>query len=197
MVPITDILYAVLFEKLDERTADGIARAMVEYRYLQRGPAMYLAGIEKALSTDVVLTDALPTQHQEADFRAFLAKVRDRLLAMRPWPEPRFRKLPVSEWHTFRDTHPVAKLPHIHFSTVEDRLPTMFDDVQLGEEKLPVLVLRLGTGETVALIGSTDRKARGVLLIPRDSGDPADIISHFSELTGFSPEEVVPIEEPR
>jgi hypothetical protein len=191
--PIGEVLYAVQFDPLDERTADGVAQAMVDYHYLVSGPTAYLAGIEQGLSSDVVLTDALSTRHSEGEFRAFLAKVRDRLLALRPWPEPRFRKLPVSEWESFGGAQPIAKIPDLHSSSVAQRLPSVFDGVQIGEVRLPVLVLRLGTGETIALVGSTDPKARGVMLLQRDPREPTEVIAHFCELTGFSPEEVVPI----
>jgi hypothetical protein len=193
--PINEILYGVQFDPLNERTVDGVAQAMVDHRYLVSGPAAYLAAIEQALRSDAVLTDALRTRHSEESFRAFLEKLRDHLLALKPWPEPRFRKLPVSEWESFGEAKAIARIPDLHPSTVAERLPSIFDDVRIGESGLPVLVLRLGTGETVALMGSTDPKARGVALLQRDPGDPDEVIAHFRELAGFSPEEVVPLSE--
>jgi hypothetical protein len=79
--PINEILYAVQSDPLDERTVDGVAQAIVDHHYLLSGPDAYLASIERALHDDTVLTSGLPTRHSEEDFRAFLAKLRDRLLA--------------------------------------------------------------------------------------------------------------------
>ncbi len=160
--PINEILYGVQFDPLNERTVDGVAQAMVDHRYLVSGPAAYLAAIEQALRSDAVLTDALRTRHSEESFRAFLEKLRDRLLALKPWPEPRFRKLPVSEWESFGEAKAIARIPDLHPSTVAERLPSIFDDVRIGESSLPVLVLRLGTGETVCPHGiDRSQSARG------------------------------------
>ena len=53
-----------------------------------------------------------------------------------------------------------------------------------------VVILRLRTGETVAVFGPADPRSASFVLLQRDPGEPAEIIDHFRALTGFRPADV-------
>jgi hypothetical protein len=85
---INEILFAVQFGALNDETVAGVANAMIERRFLVTGPAVYLAAVQAALASGEALVGGAPVPHAEEDFRAFLGRLRDRLLATQPWPEP-------------------------------------------------------------------------------------------------------------
>jgi hypothetical protein len=53
-----------------------------------------------------------------------------------------------------------------------------------NEEKLPVIVLELRSGDVVALMGSVDPRSNTFILLQRDPGDPAAVVERFRECTG-------------
>lgn len=185
--PINQILYGAQQGRLDDETVARTVQAMVEYTVFGNGPAAYLSAIEEALRSDETLVEGLPVRVPEADFRDFLSRIRERLVASQPWPEPRFRKLSVSQWSEFGLARPIARIDDT-VQGVSNRLPEIFDQVTVGDDRLPVLILRLRTGEDVALIGSTDSKARTVTLLQRHRHDPGETIEHFTEFTGLPAE---------
>jgi len=184
---INQILYGAQGGRLDDETVDRTARAMIDYRVFVAGPATYLSAIEQALRSTDTLVEGLPVRLQEGEFRDFLSRIRERLVALQPWPEPRFRKLPVSQWPSFGGARAVARIDR-SVQGVADRLPSIFDQVEIGEVRLPVLILRLRTGEDVALLGSVDSKSQSVTLLQREPGDPRATIEHFTEFTGLPAE---------
>ena len=56
-----------------------------------------------------------------------------------------------------------------------------------------MLILRLRTGEVVALVGSVDPHPTPFALMHRGPGDTAEVVAHFRELTRFRAEDVTPI----
>ena len=184
---INQILYGAQQGRLDDETAQRFAQAMVEYSVFVSGPAAYLAAIEQALRSGESLVEGLPVRLADAEFRDFLLRIRERLIAAQPWPEPRFRKLPVSGWSSFGNARAIARIDK-SVQGVADRLPSIFDHVSVGEARLPVLILRLRTGEDVALMGSVDIAAPSVTLLQREPRDPEETIEHFVEFTGLEAE---------
>lgn len=184
---INQILYGAQQGRLDDETAERTAQAMVDHRVFGAGPAAYLSAVEHALRSSDTLVEGLPVRVPEAEFRDFLSRLRERLIAAQPWPQPRFRKLSVSEWPGFGDARPIARIDK-SVQSVADRLPSIFDHVAIGDTRLPVLILRLRTGEDVALLGSVDRTSRAVTLLQRDQRDPRETIEHFTEFTGLAAE---------
>jgi hypothetical protein len=94
--------------------------------------------------------------------------------------------------------------PEVYYEAIREALASgehldglrqlrQFDQAPAGDA-LPgkyVMMLRLATGETVALLG---RYARGekVTLLAEDA-DPAETIEHFIDATGFPANKVIPI----
>ena len=82
---------------------------------------------------------------------SFLGRVSRELAARRPWPAPRFAKVDVAEWPTFGAATPIARV-HRPAHQLTGAVGYPFEHVG----RLPVLILRLGSGEVIALLGSVD-----------------------------------------
>jgi hypothetical protein len=127
--------------------------------------------------------------HTEPELLAFFARLVARLDELKPWPKPRFLKRDISVWETFSHAKAIAQITAPE-TTVVGRLNNSFDRVPAGTGMLPVIVLELRTGETVAIVGSADPRSTVFTLMQRDPGDPDEVVEHFRELAGFPPDEV-------
>ncbi|MEV0273996.1 hypothetical protein AB0H43_34930 [Hamadaea sp. NPDC050747] len=188
---LNQILYLTnYYPELSDEDAAEIVGRMIEYDFFRSGPAAYREAIGEALGASVLLgEDAVETRHDESRVREFLGKIANALDARRPWPSPRYRMLDVKQWETFGQARAIAK---IDWSTVRlaDYLRSLFDTVKTGDVALPVLVFQIGSGQTLAFLGSADPKVHSVTLYQRDPGDPAQTIADFCEQTGFDPAEI-------
>ncbi|NUO38461.1 MAG: hypothetical protein HOQ31_07650, partial [Gemmatimonadaceae bacterium] len=177
---LNQILYLTnYYRDLSDEEAAQVAGRMIEHDYFDDGPAVYREAIGHALGVSVLLDeDAVPTRHEESRVREFLGKIAQALDARQPWPSPRYRMLDVQQWETFGQAQAIAKIDWSP-GRLGDFLRSLFDTVQAGEAKLPVLVFQIGSGEVLALLGSADPKVHSVTLYQRDPGDPAETITHF------------------
>jgi len=188
---LNQILYLTNYSRdLTAEDAASFAGRMIEYDFFPDGPAVYREALAQALAAPAVLSEqAVPTPHTEATLREFLGKLAAELDARKPWPSPHYRMLDVGQWATFGQARAIARIGWSPVS-IGNHLRSLFDNVQVGDVSLPVLVFRIGSGEVLALLGSADPKVHSVTLYQRDPGDPAQVIAHFCELTGFDPVEV-------
>jgi len=189
---VNQILYLTNYNKeLTDEVAQAYADRMIEHDYFPNGPAAYRDAIGQAIASGgPVSTGDIDTPHDAPALREFLARVATALDARRPWPAPRFVQLDAAEWATFAQGKAIAR---IDWSTVRlgQFLRAMFRPYEIGETSLPVLVFRIGTGQTLAFLGSADPAVHSVTLFAREPGDPARTIADFCELTGFEPTEII------
>ncbi|MEV6963486.1 hypothetical protein AB0M47_00095 [Hamadaea sp. NPDC051192] len=191
---LNQILYLTdYYRELSDEDAAEMAGRMIEYDFFRSGPAAYREAIGHALGASVLLGEnAIEIRHDEPRVKEFLGKVATALDARQPWPAPRYRALGVQEWQTFGHAKAIAKAD---WSTTRmgDYLRSLFDTVPVGDASLPVLVFQIGSGQTLAFLGSADPKVHTVTLYQRDPGDPARTIADFCEQTGFDPAELTPL----
>jgi hypothetical protein len=77
---INQILYGLIFtQNLDDAAASQMAEAMQARRYFVDGAEEYRDAITEALGTDATLSNGIETPHSEEEFRAFLARVLEKL----------------------------------------------------------------------------------------------------------------------
>ena len=107
------------------------------------------ADLVRALASDAQLTELIPDAHTEPSFRAFLSNVLRKMDALRPWPEPPFRPMPVSEWKNFAEARPIARVD-LSWVRVQERVHQTFY-VPEGTD-LEVLLLRMASGAEVAFV---------------------------------------------
>jgi len=179
---------------LSEATAARLVDNMIEGRLFSAPVEDFAEAIDQTRQAGALhpQTAELSRRYTEPELLEFLGRVARHLDDRRPWPPPRFTKLDVALWNTFGNATPIARINRpTHQINAAVGYP--FDAVPAGTGKLPVLLLRLRTGETIALIGSVDPRATSFTLLQRDPGDAAEIITHVRELTGFPADQVAPL----
>jgi hypothetical protein len=163
-----DILWKSMFvRELTDAVVDHGARDLIASRYADKSPRFYYDGIEAALRSDEVLTAAHQTPHSEPVFRDFLRRIRERMDDLRPWPTAPYARLPLDDWPRFADARAVATVP-VRMGDAEQKLLVSAHRLPGGGEA-SVLMLRLGTGQEVALVGTPG--IRPVTLLHRGSVD--------------------------
>jgi hypothetical protein len=188
---VNQIVYGLIFAKrLDDAVVDDVARNIVARGTLRASPEVYREAITRALAS-ATLEDPFDTPHTEAELRDFLARLGERLDQLRPWPEPRFTKVDISEWPSFEGGRAIARIERTKMQ-VEASLREAFDRLPIGDGGLSGLILALPSGRTVALLGRSGVGNR-VILLQREPGDPAATIAAFREATGLPEDEVAPL----
>jgi hypothetical protein len=195
---INEVLYYV--DRVPDLSDDDVAArwvdSMINRRHFPGAIEEYAEAIDRTVRGGRLPTDAteLSRRYSEPELLAFLARLARHLDERRPWPPPAFLKLDVGQWSSFADAMPIARINR-PMHQINGILNNSFDDVPVGTQKLPIMILQLRSGDVVALMGSVDPRSTTFALMQRDPGDPAEVIARFCELTGFSPEEVVPLVE--
>jgi hypothetical protein len=186
--PVNQLLYSLTYSSgIDEEMVNFNASNAVDYTALNLGPEVYSRAIRQALASgEHVDSLSLLPQFDQAQLTDFLRAVSARLDELRPWPQPEVRPLDPQAWAEFGDAVPVAELD-ASLVEVTDVLQQGFRPVGDSQPGMNVLMLRLRTGETVALIGFYGRSEK-VTLLADPSGDPGAVIDHFITATGFPAE---------
>jgi hypothetical protein len=179
---------------LSDATAARLVDNMIEGRLFSAPVADFAEAIDQTLQAGALhpQTAEVSRRYSEPELLEFLRRVARQLDERRPWPPPRFTKLDVAQWDTFRDATAIARIDRPAHQ-VNAAVGYPFDDIPAGSGKLPVLIVQLRTGEVVALMGSVDPRSTSFALLQRDPGNPAEVIAHVRDLTGFSADEVTPL----
>lgn len=189
---VNAILYTVQFDRdLGDETVDQVTHTLIERPLLGLTPQQEYDALVEALRSNEPLTGDIPQPHSESTVGAFLAGVANRMDALRPWREPPFAQLNVSEWERFAAARPIARV-QVWFIQAQERLRKGFDRLGDGRD---VLLLRLASGAEVALAtpwwqGSDDL----ALLLNSDERSPQEVLAEFRKATGFSADETVPLD---
>ena len=187
---VNEILFGLTYtEEITDETVRWIAASAVHYTTLTLGPEAYHQAIIDALASGERLDGLgqLP-QFDQGQIAGFLRALAMQLDRLRPWPEPKFRQLEVDAWTTLRPTAPIARLT-ASIPEVTDILQKGFRPASGAEPGTKVLMLKLATGETVALVGSYSR-GDDVTLLSDATRDAAEIVDHITEATGFPSDQV-------
>lgn len=188
---VNAVLYVVQYDRtLDDQTVDRVTRLLIDDPLLGLTSDEEYAALTEALRSGEPLTGDISQPHDEAATRDLLARVLQRMDALRPWPEQPFRRLDIAEWERFSDARPVARV-HVWYVQAQERLRKGFDPIKSGRD---VLLLRLASGTEVALvtpwwIGSDDL----ALLQNTPGRSPQEVIAEFATATGFGGDEVTPL----
>jgi hypothetical protein len=179
---------------LSDATAARLVDNILDGRHYALGVEDFAAAIGQVLQAGALhpQTVEMSRRYSEPELLEFLGRVARQLDERRPWPPPMFTKLDVSQWDSFGDATVLARVNRPTHA-INGATKHRFDSVPAGEGKLPVLILRLRTGEVVALMGSVDPRSTSFVLLHRGPGNPAEALNHFLELTGFRPDDVVPV----
>ncbi|GAB3436753.1 hypothetical protein [Flindersiella endophytica] len=127
---------------------------------------------------------------EQAAARDFLTRLVAELDARRPWPVPPFQAIGSAEWPALKEQPVVARLT-LSRMQVEERLSRLFDKQPPDGTSWPILLLRLRTGETVALQAPGGYTEPGVA-IRAGTTAPKELLASFAQLTGIRGEEINP-----
>ena len=179
---------------LGDATAARLVDNMIEGKLFAAPVTDFAAAIEQTLRDGALhpQTAEVSRRYTETELLDFLRRVAHQLDLRKPWPAPRFTKLDAAQWDTFGDAAVIARVNRpTHQINAAVGFP--FDQVAAGDGKLPVLILRLRTGEVVAMMGSVDPRSTTFALLLRGPEDRTEVLTHFRELTGFRADDIVPL----
>lgn len=197
-VVVGTLLYSIKFDKLDDTLVDRRARALVEEPLIDLLPSDEYQAIVEGLQLNTELTELIQlpeaiAAHGEQDFRDFLRRLVDRLDAMRPWPEPLHREVSDSRWTNYTGARTVGRIK-MDYVDAQQRINYGFRCLMSNGRKLRVVILRLRSGDEVALVAPWWPNSEDVAILSRDvSRLPEDILDAFLDATNFTQEEAAPL----
>ncbi|MBA9001812.1 hypothetical protein [Thermomonospora cellulosilytica] len=189
---VNALLYNMQFVRvLDDKAVEEYAQHLVVRTELDLTPAQEHALLVNALRSDERLTERF-SKHSEEAVRDFLGRVVARMEAMRPWPTPPYQALPPERWADFADARPIGRIG-TWYVDVQTRLRKVFWGLPDDERGTSVLMLRLCSGEEVALVGPWWPDSDDVAVLTRDADRAAETLAAFLDATGFTADEVAPV----
>lgn len=198
-VVIGTLLYTGKFEQLDDVLVDRRARALIEEPLRELTVEEEYRAIDEALRSGAQLTsvialpDFITERHSEQDFRDFLRRLLNRLDTMRPWPEAPHREVGVGRWRDYRDARVVGRAS-MNAINPNGLVNYVFTGLGDGERKLYVLILRLRSGDEVALAGPWWPDSTDTAVLSNDSHRSAeDIVAALVDGTKLTAADVVPV----
>jgi hypothetical protein len=163
-----------------------IADDMIAQRTFTDPVTRYYEAATAALESGGQIANQGEDEAEEEGVRDFLVRLVQALDERRPWPEPPFYTGDQNDWSDLRDAPAIARIPHSQLD-VEGRLNRTFFRVGPGDDdQTRVLILRLLTGQVVALLAPYSFSEPGVELLANT--DKESTITAFRELTGLDVE---------
>ncbi len=185
---INGVLYGVQFQ--DELTSD-LAYHMAQ-RYIRKPLAGLTAeGQYAELSTAAEsgsdLTKLIPEAHSEEEFRNFLWLVINQMDALRPWPEPPYTEVNITQWSEFTQPALIAHLP-LNAAEAEEEVGTIFWRLEdIGKR---AAVLQLKSSAVVALVARWWPKSNTLALLTQGQQDPEAVITELIESTNLTTDDL-------
>lgn len=192
------LLYSVQSQRsLDGDLAAARAKALVAEPIHGSTAAEEYRALDTALRSTAPLAAGPFSAHAEPDVRTFLAAVKDGMDALRPWPTPAFTPLADDEWTRFDGAEPVARIRAGRVA-VQERLQRVFGATGEGASRRNVLVLRLRSGDDVALATPWWRGSDDVAVLRAAGSErtPGQVRAAFREATGFRAHEMTDAGDP-
>ncbi|MFE9446344.1 hypothetical protein ACFYO2_47385 [Streptomyces sp. NPDC006602] len=189
---VVAILYCLQFSReLSDEEVERIARMILERPIYDLTVEEQYAGIEAALAAVAWEEDLSWQPHAEPSIRDFLRRLLERLDALRPWQEPPFRSLGFGRWEEYKRG---VRLAHVRlYSPSQDQLHARLRTVPGDEDRLRGLVLRLRSGDEVALVAPPLPNGYDAVLMAVAPHRPAArVIEAFLTHTRYARERVSP-----
>ncbi|RSN40760.1 hypothetical protein DMC64_33890 [Amycolatopsis sp. WAC 04197] len=173
---------ADLRHRVDDEFVGRVADELIRQRFFTLPVADYHRAVTAALGSGERIAGE---QDDEDVTRDFLARLVRALDDRGPWPEPPYSTSGTSEWTALREAPVVARVP-LTDRQIEASLNRVFAEEPPGVGDVRILILRLGTGQQLALRASRPFAEPGVDLMTYD--DPVSTVAAFGELTGIEAE---------
>lgn len=178
---VNGVLYGVQFQ--DELTSDLASR--MAQRFIRKPLAGLTAeGQYAELSTAAEsgsdLTALIPDAHSEEEFRNFLSLLVDQMDALRPWPEPPYAEVNISQWGELTDPVLIARFPK-STPKAEEKIGTVFWRLEDIGKRAAVLQLKSGT--VVALVARWWPESNTIALLTQGQQDADAVLTELAEAT--------------
>lgn len=181
---VNQILYGLnLRQRVTDTDITWLVNDMIRQRTFTQPVSSYYEATAAALESSERISHRDEDDDEVA--RDFLTRLLQVLDARRPWPEPPFHKGDPSEWPDFRNAPVIARIPLTQMK-VEERLNRGFFKIPSNGDTTRALILRLRTGQEVALVAPASITEAGIDLLART--DPTSTVAAFRELTGIEVE---------
>lgn len=177
---VVQITYGTnLHSPADDSLVARLADELVRQRYFNDPVEDYYRAVIEGLRSGENLR--FDDSQNEAAVRDLLERLIPALDERKPWPEPRYRSLPVEEWLTLKGAPVLGRIP-MHVMAVQAHLHRIFSERVPDGADAQVLVLRLRTGQKVGLRG---RSSGGGEVDLSSLDEPTSTRKDFQQLTGL------------
>ncbi len=179
---------------LGEEAVDMLVNYIIDGRLFIAGVEDFAAAIDDVIKIGALHPEAveMSDRFSERELLEFLNRVIRKLEERRPWPPRLFTKLEVGRWASFGSTPVIAQINQPKY-VLAGAFKHRFDAIPAGDSNILVLMLRLRSGEEVAIVGSDDPRSTTFSLLYRGTETPAEIVAYFRSLPGFTDSDVVPV----
>lgn len=185
---INGVLYGVQFqEALTSDLAASVAPRLITKPLAGMTAEQQLTALRTAAESGSGLTNLIPESHSEEDFRAFLWRVIDQMETLRPWPEPPYTEVNITQWSDFTNPVLIAHLP-MNAAEAEEEVGTIFWKLEdIGKR---AAVLQLKSGVVMALVARWWPESNTLALLTQDQQDPEAVVAELIEATSLTTDDI-------
>jgi len=171
---------------LDQVEVRRVSAALLEKPLGNLTPEQEYRALTDALESGQELDTVVKVKHAPAEVRSFLSKVVAELDAMRPWPLPPVRELPIAQWSNSASVGPIAQIA-VGWPAIEARLGKIFKRLENGQGVL----VALRSGSELALIwpSRAGKAATDVFSLGQDRTGSA-IVQELIDATSLTADEI-------
>ncbi|MEU5596444.1 hypothetical protein [Streptomyces sp. NPDC020298] len=189
---VSGVAYCLIFDRvLDDAVVERVTGLLLRQPLYRLEPEEQYRALLQAVESGTDLASPLAEQHSGEDLRDFLRRVLARMDALRPWSVPPYLRLDGHRFpEEFSGARTIARIA-VDRNHIGARIG-WWDTVQQDGGEWDVLLLRLASGDEVALVVATGA-AGPVVLRHAGPGRPVrSVLKAFCTATGFTRREVRP-----
>lgn len=181
---VNGVLYGVQFEeKLTNELASRMAPGLIRKPLAGRTAEGQYAELDTAVNVGTDLTKLIPDAHSEEKFRNFLSLLISQMDALRPWPEPPYTEINITQWSEFADPVLIARFPK-SAPKVEHKIKTVF--WRLEDIGVRAAVLGLKSGTVVAFVDRWWPESNAIAVVTQGQQNPDAVITELTEATDLT-----------
>ncbi|MFF4486917.1 hypothetical protein ACFY0F_10545 [Streptomyces sp. NPDC001544] len=189
---VNGVAYTLIYARdLDDAVVERVTRYLLKQPLFRLEPEEQYQTLVRAVESGADLASPIAEQHSGEDLRVFLRRVLARMDALRPWSPPPYLRLDGHRFtEEFSGARTIARMA-VDRTHIGARIG-WWDTVQHDGGEWDVLLLRLASGDEVALVAAAGA-AGPVEIRHTGPGRPVrSVLKAFCAATGFTRREVRP-----
>lgn len=185
---VNGVLYGAQFqEELTSDLAARVAPGLIQKPLAGLTAEQQLTALSTAAESGNGLTNLIPEAHSEDDFRTFLWLVIDQMEKLRPWPEPPYTEVNITQWSDFTEPVLIARFPK-STPKAERKLGTIFWRLEdIGKR---AAVLQLTSSAMVAFVDRWWPESNAIAIVTDGQRDPEAVIAELIEATSLTADDI-------